>query len=241
MGSNIPEIGKEFIEYINDNTKKVKSDVLLYGSTVYGNITSDLDITFFVKDIKQEDYKTIERLTIEFQKEHNMSLDDEVPYASKLIYTEQEIEYMLRNSPFKKVNGIYVISPIEKTKEFLGSKEMKYRLLLNILTTRFSLLQGDVKKINKYKQKAWELLISVIVSYNRLSEIDLDHFIKMLQKDEKTNNSGEMFLGYKTNIKQKQYDLEDDCERTLYRLAKEEKIKQKSSRIFSIPDDDFQR
>lgn len=53
---------------------------------------------------------------------------------------------MLRNSPFKKVNGIYVISPIEKTKEFLGSKEMKYRLLLNILTTRFSLLQGDVKK-----------------------------------------------------------------------------------------------
>lgn len=50
-----------------------------------------------------------------------------------------------------------------------------------------------------------------------------------------------MFLSYKTNIKQKQYDLEDDCERTLYRLAKEEKIKQKSSRIFLIPDDDFQR
>ena len=111
---------------------------------------------------------------------------------------------------------------------------MKYRLLLNILTTRSILLQGDKAKIEAYKQKAWDLLVQVIISYNQLSEIDIDHFLKLLYRDEKSNQEGEMFLGYKTNIRQKQLDLEEDCERTLERLAKEGKIKKQSSRKFSI-------
>ena len=154
-----------------------------------------------------------------------MNLDEEVPYSSKLVYTDSDVEYMLKNTPFKKVNGVYRISPIEKTPQFLSSKEMKYRLLLNILTTRSLILQGDTEKIDIYKQKAWNLLVKIIISYNELSEIDLDHFIKLLYKDEKTNQDGEMFLGYKTNSKQKQLDLEDDCERTFDRLVKEGKLK----------------
>lgn len=49
--------------------------------------------------------------------------------------------------------------------------------------------------------------------------------------------TGEMFLGYKTNIKQKQLDLEDDCERTFARLVNEGKLEKKSSRQFKISEE----
>ena len=237
MKTEIPEIGKEYIEYVNEETKKINPDILLYGSTVYGKISSELDISFIVKKYDKEEYEKIKNLTMEFQRKHGMNLDEEVPYSSKLVYTDADVEDMLKNSPFKKVNGIYRITPIEKTPEFLGSKEMKYRLLLNILTTRSLLLQGDTQKIDTYKQKAWDLLVKIIISYNELSEIDLDHFIQLLYKDEKTNQDEEMFLGYKTNIKQKQIDLEDDCERTFDRLVKEGKLKKEAPRQFKASDE----
>ncbi len=240
MKTDIPYIGEEYVEYVGKETKHINPDILLYGSTVYGKVSSDLDISFIVKKFDSKDYEKIKNLTIEFQKQHKMNLDEEVPYSSKLVYTDSDVEYMLKNTPFKKVNGVYRISPIEKTPQFLGSKEMKYRLLLNILTTRSLTLQGDTEKIDIYKQKAWDLLVKIIISYNELSEIDLDHFIKLLYKDEKTNQDGEMFLGYKTNIKQKQLDLEDDCERTFDRLVKEGKLKKQASRQFK-PNEDWER
>lgn len=237
MQTYIPEIGKEYIEYMSEETKHINPDILLYGSTVYGKVSSDLDISFIVKKFDIKDYERIKNLTIEFQKQHEMNLDEEVPYSSKLVYTDSDVEYMLRNTPFKKVNGVYRITPIEKTPEFLSSKEMKYRLLLNILTTRSLTLQGNKEKIDIYKQKAWDLLVKIIISYNGLSEIDLDHFIQLLYKDENTNQAGEMFLGYKTNIQKKQLDLEDDCERTFDRLVKEGKLKKQSPRQFKTSED----
>lgn len=59
----------------------------------------------------------------------------------------------------------------------------------------------------------------------------------ILNKDEKTNQDGEMFLGYKTNIKQKKLDLEDDCERTFDRLVKEGKLQKQSPRQFKASED----
>ena len=41
MKTEIPEIGKEYIEYVNEETKKINPDILLYGSTVYGKISND--------------------------------------------------------------------------------------------------------------------------------------------------------------------------------------------------------
>lgn len=240
MKEKMPNIGKEYIEYVEEEVKRTNPDIILYGSAVYGKISSDLDISFIVKKFNSEDFEKIKKLTINFQKSHNMDLDEEVPYASKLIYTDADVEFMLKHTPFKKENGIYRIKPIEKTQEFLSSKEMKYRLLLNILTTHSLTLRGNKSKIDNYKQKAWELLVKVIISYNELSEIDLDHFIELLYRDEKTNMDGEMFLGYKTNIRQKQLDLEEDCERTFERLAKEGKLKKQSSRKF-ITNEDWER
>lgn len=237
MQAYIPEIGKEFVEYVREETKNVNPDILLYGSTVYGKVSSDLDIAFIVKKFDSNDYEKIKNLTIEFQKRHKMNLDNEVPYSSKLVYTDSDVEYMLQNTPFRKVNGVYRITPIEKTQSFLSSKEMKYRLLLNILTTRSLTLLGNTEKIDIYKQKAWDLLVKIIISYNKLSEIDLDHFIQLLYRDEKTNQDGEMFLGYKTNIKQKQLDLEEDCERTFDRLVKEGKLKKQAPRQFKASED----
>ena len=237
MKREIPKIGEEYTQYIEENMGNLDSDILLYGSTVYGKISSDLDISFIVKKFDQKEYQAIETLTKNFQEEHDMNIDEEVPYSSKLVYTDEDVADMLKNSPFKKVNGVYRITPVEKSEKFLSSKEMKYRLLLNLLTTRSLMLKGNERKIEGYKQKAWDLLVKVILSYNKLTEVDLDHFIELLYRDQKTGQEGEMFLGYKTNIKQKQIDLEDDCERTFYRLEKEGKLKKQSPRLFKANED----
>lgn len=231
-------LGEEFVDYIKKDVKSLDPSILLYGSTVYGKVSSDLDIAFIVQDFSEQDFKKIRNLSVDFQKMHGMQLDQEVPYESKLVYREREVEQMLKSSPFKKENGIYRISPIQKTKEFLSSKEMKYRLLLNILTTRSMLLTGNKVKIDDYKKKAWDLLVNIIISYNNLTEVQIDKFIEMLYKDPKTKQDGEMFLGYKTNIPQKKIDLEDDCERTFYRLEKEGKMVKKAPNTY-VPNDEF--
>lgn len=224
MNDDGVKLGKEYVKYIS-GINHLEPSVLMYGSTVYGKISSDLDVSLVVKDFSREDFDKLKRMTIDFQRQNGLSLDEEVPYESKLMYREADVEEMLKNSPFQKIDGVYKITPVEKSKDFLSSKEMKYRLLLNILTTRSLLLAGDSEKIKAYKQKAWELLVDVIISYNKLEEVKIDHFLELLYKDEKTGHEGEMFLGYKDNIPQKKIDLAEDCESTFRRLAQEGKMR----------------
>lgn len=234
------KLGKDYTRYISSVVDRLEPSVLMYGSTVYGKVSSDLDISLIVRDFNKQDFEKLKKMTIDFQKGNGLSIDEEVPYESKLMYKESEVEEMLKDSPFEKVDGVYRITPIEKNKEFLSSKEMKYRLLLNILTTRSLLLTGDSEKVKNYKQKAWELLVDIIMSYNKLSEVTIDHFIELLHKDKFTGREGEMFLGYKDNIPQKVADLEEDCEKSFRQLEEEGKMKKVSSHVY-IKSKDWER
>ena len=59
MKANMPNIGREYVEYVNEETKNMNPDILLYGSTVYGKVSSDLDITFIVKKFDSKDYEKL--------------------------------------------------------------------------------------------------------------------------------------------------------------------------------------
>jgi len=237
MKNDIPYLGQKYVECIESTVDALDPNILLYGSTVYGVVSSDLDISMIVKDYSPDDYERIKEKTIRFQREHNMDLDEEVPFSSKLIYRTDDVRDMIENTPFKKVNGIYRITPVEKNSTFLSSKEMKYRLLLNILTTRSLLLRGDSQEINDYRQQAWDTLTRVILSYNSISEMDIDRFLSLLSRDEKNNLEGEMFLGYKSNIPQKKVDLREDADMALQRLVAKGKAHKNSSGIYVFDKD----
>ena len=163
--------------------------------------------------------------TIQFQKDFGMPLDEEVPYSNKLIYRQSEVEDMLRRSPFKKVNGIYQITPVEISEAYFSSKEMRYRLLLNVLTTRSILLQGDKTRIDSYRERAWELLIKIVLSYNEIYEIEINQLLELLYQDKKHQVSGEDFLGYKRTHNESIIYLEEDCEEALSKLTQKDKLK----------------
>ena len=88
MKADIPAIGKEYVEYMSEEIKSINLDILLYGATGQGRVSSELDISFIVEKFDSKDYEKIKNLTLEFQKQHKVNLDEEVPYSSKLIYTD---------------------------------------------------------------------------------------------------------------------------------------------------------
>lgn len=232
MKSTIPSIGLSYLSYISPLLKKLHPYVLLYGSSAYGKTSSDLDVCLIAKDYSDKDLNMLKRLTIAFQLENNMSLDAEVPYENKLIYRESEIQTLLSHPPFSKIDGIYQLTPVKKTKEYMHSDEMKYRLLLNVLTTHSIVIFGNEKEVLKYKNQAWDLLIQMVISYHQLNEFTLNDFLHYLYKDKNTGLEGELYLGYKTNIPQKQIDLRNDCLQALTRLEETKKISKISNTSF---------
>ena len=215
----------EYLNYIKSIISNMTPDILVYGSIIYGIETSDLDVAFITLDFNQNDFEKIKNATIQFQKEYGMPLDEEVPYSNKLIYRQSEVEDMLTYSPFKKINGIYQIAPVEINEAYFGSKEMKYRLLLNILTTRSILLQGNKKRIDSYRERAWELLIKIVLSYNQIYEIEINRLLELLYQDKKHQVAGEDFLGYKRTHNEATIYLEEDCEEELSKLTQQGKLK----------------
>lgn len=224
----------EYLNYIKPIILSMNPDILLYGSTIYGIETSDLDVAFITLDFNKQEFERLKNATIQFQNDFGMTLDEEVPYSNKLIYKQSEVEDMLKKSPFKRVNGIYQITPVEINEEYFSSKEMKYRLLLNILTTRSVLIQGNKERIDNYRKKAWELLIKIVISYNRIYETEIDQFLELLYQDKKNQVKGEDFLGYKRTHDETMIYLKEDCEEALYQLAQQDKVKILSKSRFKV-------
>lgn len=141
-----------------------------------------------------------------------------MPYENKLILSYQNIKEAIIDDPFVN-RGIVSINRIIKTEEFLSSKEMKKRLILNILTTKH--ISINCKKISKeYEEKAWNLILNTIVEYASLNNLSPENILKNLYCDANTGNEGEMFLGYKNNNIEKEEHLIKQIKKALKRYKK---------------------
>ena len=142
------------------NTKfsgKVKS-IIIYGSNIYNESCSDLDACLILNEKNAKLQESIIYETLAFHRLHNLKIDEEIPHTNKLIYTISEIEETLKNPPFLE-DGKVVIHDIVKDKSFLSSKEMKQRLLINILTTDHLTIGESTAK---YELEALKIIIKVI-------------------------------------------------------------------------------
>lgn len=199
--------------------------LVLYGSSVYGVDSSDLDICFFSdKDITIERLEKLKYMTRLFHIQNNLKIDEEVPYDNKLIYTKEMVDETFRKPPFPYIDNKFMINPIEKSEEYLSSTEMSKRLLLNILTTRYNVLFGNAKKIEKYSEKAWDTIIRVILSYAEENELTIHELMKLLFEDPYTHATGELYLGYKDNLKEKSEYLENSLSENIKRLEREDVV-----------------
>ena len=140
--------------------------LILYGSTVYGIITSDLDRCYLSDNkLSKQRFKRLKNLTRMFHLENGLRIDEEVPYDNKLVYSNDMIKKTFEEPPFPYVNNKFIINPILKNKSYLSSLEMSKRLLLNILTVRNSILFGNEEQVKEFSNKAWDTIIRVVLSY----------------------------------------------------------------------------
>lgn len=194
------KICKDYIDLIQENYKDYVDTIIIYGSNIYNGSSSDLDVCLVVN---KSDAKIKEKLitdTINFHKFNGLRIDEEIPFDNKLIYTWAEINYTLDNSPFYQ-NGKCEIKDIVKSKEFLASKEMKQRLLLNILTTDHVVIG---KSTLEYERKAFLLIVDAIINYYNLNNPSYLEILDCMYKNKYTGSEGEMYLGYKKKYQQKQ-------------------------------------
>ena len=181
---------------------KVKS-IVIYGSNIYNESSSDLDVCLIVDEIDSELQESIISETLMFHKIKNLKVDDEIPHTNKLIYTVAEIEDTLMNPPFFE-DGKVIIHDIIKDKDFLSSKEMKQRLLLNIFTTdHLTIGESTIK----YELQAFKIIINVIINYFKIENKSEEEILECMYTNRYTGASGEMYLGYKKNYQEKEMYL----------------------------------
>lgn len=209
------------------------SIIIMYGSSAYGKRSSDLDVVFILQKYNKQLYDLIEKYTIQFQIDNKMKIDEEVPYFNKLVYTFDELENILDYSLFKK-GDIYTINPILVNEDYFASKEMRYRLMLNILTTYSKTINGEEKKLDYYKRLAWKNLIVIVSSYNNLDIINIKEFIELLYFDRKNNVYGEDFLGYKKSNPELNKYIQKNLKKMLNNLSNEGDLIKLNSNEYKI-------
>lgn len=197
--------------------------LILYGSTVYGVNNSDLDICYLSdNELTKQRFERLKNLTKMFHQENGLRIDEEVPYDNKLVYANHMVKKTIEEPPFPYINNKFIINPILKNKNYLSSLEMSKRLLLNILTVRNSVLFGNEEMVKDFSNKAWNTIIRVVLSYAEIKEVTIDKLINLLYEDPYSHATGELYLGYKDNLKEKMDFLETSVSNSLCRLEKEQ-------------------
>ena len=217
MGSN------SIIEKYKNSIIKEYGDLtlILYGSTVYGVNTSDLDICYLSDiELTKRRFERLKDLTRIFHLENGLRIDEEVPYDNKLVYSNDMIKKIFEEPPFPYVNNKFIINPILKNKNYLSSLEMSKRLLLNILTVRNNVLFGNEEKVKEFSKTRDLVLIRVVLSYAEIKEVTIDELINLLYEDPYSHATGELYLGYKDNLKEKMDFLETSVGNSMCRLEK---------------------
>ena len=189
---------------------KIKS-VIIYGSNIYNESSSDLDACVVIDDKDRKIIGDIIRKTIDFHRSHNLKIDEEIPHENKLVYTYNELVDTINNPPFYK-DGKVVINDIVKSKNFLSSKEMKQRLLFNILTTDHITIGIDVAQFEKM---AFKIMVDVVCEYFGITDKSEDEILNCFYRNKFTGAEGEMFLGYKKNYLEKEKYLREKIREVL--------------------------
>lgn len=204
---NILEKYKESsLNLFSDSTYPVA--IIVYGSSIYNynQKISDLDVCFILDDdqYSEQIIAQLINMTVYFHMCNSLPIDEEIPFENKLVFSVDEVKETLSGNLFCSANGVWEIPPIIKTHDFLSSKLMKKRLLLNILTSDHILLSGDENTVKKFEERAWEIIIEAVVKCFNPPRIDVETVLSLLLRNPITLEEGEMYLGYKSDLSQKE-------------------------------------
>ncbi len=177
-----------------------KAFCCIYGSVAYGadSPNSDLDL-FFATDSENVTTENLNNLIDAVTDLHTgmeRPLDDEVPLGNKLLYSFDEIKTATELECFKSPSGDFFIPPVIKDCEFLSSRNIRDRLVLNALTTPHIIFTQN-KKLAEYFEKRAAMAITIvgIALAQTVERITINDIVDALLGE--PDQEGELFLGYK--------------------------------------------
>ena len=176
------------------------SFAIIYGSSVRTrSLQSDLDVAFVLSKAIPGIQERAEVFIRELHDKHSLIIDQEVPFANKLVYTPSQVRNALSLSYFiDPLSNRCVVSPVRKEKDFLASAEVNGRLLLNALTTPH-IVVGETERVSRFQELAGRqiCLLSITLLLQDNEKISPDNSFAVLETG-RSGEKGEMYLGYKT-------------------------------------------
>lgn len=196
------KILKELVFFSKKHFNKRNYFICVYGSFIstYYSKTSDIDMFIATDNYSDKDFKVIKKFLVDLHVHNNLKLDDEVPYENKLIVLYDDICNAILLKQFIKNNRKYYVPSIEKKEGFLSSKEVRWRLLFNALTSPHKYLCGNKNKYIIFKENAEKSIVRLAHGLTKIHKPTHDELIKNLLIGP-SGEDGEMYLGYKKERK----------------------------------------
>lgn len=194
------KVSVEIGEFVGDHCSQYPEDyAIVYGSSVYSpdKSTSDVDMFLVSRDADNVAIDSLVTFIKDLHFKNGRRLDAEVPYENKVLYSLPEIDSAVSFSGFEIVGGRIIVPKVKKEAEFLQSEQIKARLALNGLTTPHVVFGKDFAQYHEARVKAGLAITILAISLSKQSRFNLDDLRDALVVDE-DGQSGEMFLGYKT-------------------------------------------
>ena len=188
----------ELVAFSNDHYRNKDHFVCVYGSYATGHYTevSDMDMFIVAKDHTREEFERMRDFLIDLHVRHKLNLDDEVPYENKLMMSYDDIERAVSLQSFTKHEKGYRVPLVEKTKAFLASPEIKWRLALNAFTTPHECVSGNKEVYEAFRKRAEKSIIELATGLSPHDNPGKKEMMEILIRGE-DGEEGEMYLGYK--------------------------------------------
>ena len=173
--------------------------VLVYGSYASNDFTdkSDLDLFIAIDKHDIDDFKEVCDFVVDLHTRNNLKINEEVPYKNKLIVSYKDAIDALNLKAFIKKSSKYIIPPVTADKKFLASKEVRFRIILNALTSPNQFICGNKNKYNLLKQKAEKSIVKLAYGIAK-KKLTQEEILSILLRGANGEKSGD-YLGYRNH------------------------------------------
>lgn len=172
--------------------------VCVYGSYASGHHTekSDMDVFIALEEHNVTDFEKAKDFLIDLHERYGLCLDDEVPYENKLIVSYEDVRKAVELRSFLTDGTRYVVPLVKKEADFLTSPEVRWRLILNALTSPHVCVCGNGETYEAFKVGAETSIVCLARGLVEQKNATPGELLEALLSGP-SEEEGEMYLGYK--------------------------------------------
>lgn len=219
----LPEmLNQEISSYIDPHLEQQPLDyICVYGSSVYSADKTSSDVDMFVVTHTEQAFgvNSLIGFIKDMHTRHGRKIDEEVPFENKVHYSSSELAAALTFSGFDLSDeGNISVPPVRKEPAFLNSPAVKARLALNALTTPHAIIGKDLSHYSTTVRAAEVSATFLAANLANDSAFSVTDLYNALTESE-DGQTGEMYLGYKTEYPAVESHIDEVLDRGLTNLV----------------------